>query len=73
MTKRQCTLKTMTFCIFVDITISLSSLQSSWTVQTISLQKKSRRYNDYSGFSSHRINLSPFTKDYRGEEHSMSL
>ena len=22
----------------------------------------------YSGFSSHRINLSPFTKDFRGEE-----
>ena len=28
---------------------------------------------DNSGFSSERINLSPFTKDFRGEEHSKSV
>ena len=29
--------------------------------------------NFNSGFSSERTNLSPFTKDFRGEEHSMSV
>ena len=30
-------------------------------------------YEVYSGISSKRINLSPFTKDFRGEVHTRSL
>lgn len=31
------------------------------------------RFVNHSGFPSERINLSPFTKDFRGGEHMMSL
>ena len=40
-----------------------------WSVEDT--QKKTFCVN--SGFSSERTNLSPFTKDFRGEEHSKSV
>ncbi|KAI9531431.1 hypothetical protein NQZ68_040748 [Dissostichus eleginoides] len=40
-----------------------------WTGTTTLLSVLEDGLNNYSGFSSKRISLSPFTKDFRGEEH----
>ena len=40
-----------------------------WTGTTTVVSVLEDGVHNYSGFSSKRISLSPFTKDFRGEEH----
>ena len=51
------------------INVTNRCLNFSFSFSDRDIKRFMRSYNNNSGFSSLRINLSPFTKDFRGEEH----
>ena len=49
------------------------SVKTTSTLETSVVYKSLLPASRYSGLPSERINLSPFTKDFRGGGHTMSL